>query len=404
MRSSLDMPPQDSQFSEMRVAGPILRRVQVRRQSPVRASDSAGSTASGPHLLQVPAQIAAPRVRSCGNATRRTAAVLSSMRSTADEARNSRTTSSMSSQDPLILSNSTSTELISSANTMRSHSSASSSDAEAEEESEDEEDGEDVTAAPSIRTTVAERPVDEQLGRVPNIESASQWNAYSSFSWYASTMQTSVDGSSDHDSNFRAAGSGRELDIEPLEQQEFLNALPMSTIVRESRVERPMGYSSAAPSQAEVERDQASDVDPTNALRMERYAPVDMNQGPMAQTRRVDISEYLWTDGESGNRILTVPVTGSDVDLQLYWTEITPQFTLDDFQCSSTAGSSRAGGQEASDSCIVCMDRSANATFIHGQTGHTACCLACALELQRRGETCPVCRLEFTAVIRNYMA
>lgn len=52
--------------------------------------------------------------------------------------------------------------------------------------------------------------------------------------------------------------------------------------------------------------------------------------------------------------------------------------------------------------CIVCADELANATFVHGSTGHTACCLPCALELERRGSACPICRQPFTAVIRNY--
>ena len=29
--------------------------------------------------------------------------------------------------------------------------------------------------------------------------------------------------------------------------------------------------------------------------------------------------------------------------------------------------------------CIICAERPANATFIHGSTGHTACCLQCAM-------------------------
>lgn len=54
--------------------------------------------------------------------------------------------------------------------------------------------------------------------------------------------------------------------------------------------------------------------------------------------------------------------------------------------------------------CIVCVKAAAVATFVHGLTGHTACCLRCAQEVQRRGNACPVCRQDFTAVIRNFVA
>lgn len=53
--------------------------------------------------------------------------------------------------------------------------------------------------------------------------------------------------------------------------------------------------------------------------------------------------------------------------------------------------------------CIVCVKAAAVATFVHGLTGHTACCLPCAQEVQRRGCSCPVCRLPFTSVIRNFV-
>eukprot|EP00927_Polykrikos_kofoidii_P059435 TRINITY_DN5458_c0_g1_i1.p1 TRINITY_DN5458_c0_g1~~TRINITY_DN5458_c0_g1_i1.p1 ORF type:complete len:206 (-),score=35.20 TRINITY_DN5458_c0_g1_i1:171-788(-) len=41
-------------------------------------------------------------------------------------------------------------------------------------------------------------------------------------------------------------------------------------------------------------------------------------------------------------------------------------------------------------------------TFVHGESGHTACCYDCAMEVQRRRRRCPVCRQQFTSVIRNY--
>eukprot|EP00929_Paragymnodinium_shiwhaense_P087591 TRINITY_DN47728_c0_g1_i1.p1 TRINITY_DN47728_c0_g1~~TRINITY_DN47728_c0_g1_i1.p1 ORF type:complete len:454 (-),score=76.42 TRINITY_DN47728_c0_g1_i1:368-1729(-) len=52
--------------------------------------------------------------------------------------------------------------------------------------------------------------------------------------------------------------------------------------------------------------------------------------------------------------------------------------------------------------CIVCASRRANATFVHGNTGHTTCCMRCAREIQRRGNACPVCRAPFTMIIHNF--
>ena len=45
-----------------------------------------------------------------------------------------------------------------------------------------------------------------------------------------------------------------------------------------------------------------------------------------------------------------------------------------------------------------------NATFVHGETGHIACCLLCARALQARGDSCPVCRLPVDVVIQHFFA
>merc|ERR1712218_259432 len=52
--------------------------------------------------------------------------------------------------------------------------------------------------------------------------------------------------------------------------------------------------------------------------------------------------------------------------------------------------------------CIICTESRANATFVHGSTGHTACCVECAEQMCTQGGTCPICRQGFTAVIRNF--
>merc|ERR1712039_830301 len=56
------------------------------------------------------------------------------------------------------------------------------------------------------------------------------------------------------------------------------------------------------------------------------------------------------------------------------------------------------GGQAV---CVVCQEFAAVATFIHGTTGHTACCVNCARRIQQHKQGCPVCRRPFVAVIRN---
>ena len=45
-----------------------------------------------------------------------------------------------------------------------------------------------------------------------------------------------------------------------------------------------------------------------------------------------------------------------------------------------------------------------NATFVHGETGHIACCLECARALRARGDTCPVCRTPIDLVIQHFWA
>merc|ERR1711970_321971 len=58
--------------------------------------------------------------------------------------------------------------------------------------------------------------------------------------------------------------------------------------------------------------------------------------------------------------------------------------------------------------CIICMGAPADATFVHGDTGHSCCCYACAAEVVRRGGArgaqCPVCRVRVERVIYNFYA
>lgn len=52
--------------------------------------------------------------------------------------------------------------------------------------------------------------------------------------------------------------------------------------------------------------------------------------------------------------------------------------------------------------CTVCHSARANATFVHGQSGHTVCCFRCAKRVHRESGKCPICRERIDLVLRNY--
>lgn len=54
--------------------------------------------------------------------------------------------------------------------------------------------------------------------------------------------------------------------------------------------------------------------------------------------------------------------------------------------------------------CVVCLTSERNATIVHGETGHVACCLVCARILKARGDKCPVCRDQIEKVIQHFYA
>lgn len=59
-----------------------------------------------------------------------------------------------------------------------------------------------------------------------------------------------------------------------------------------------------------------------------------------------------------------------------------------------------ADGTAGTGTCVICFDRPAIMTFVHGRTGHKACCPQCARQIPRR--KCPVCRQTFSSVILTY--
>ena len=52
--------------------------------------------------------------------------------------------------------------------------------------------------------------------------------------------------------------------------------------------------------------------------------------------------------------------------------------------------------------CSVCWESAADATIVHGETGHVCCCLPCAKQLKANGARCPICRAPIEAVIKAY--
>ena len=66
--------------------------------------------------------------------------------------------------------------------------------------------------------------------------------------------------------------------------------------------------------------------------------------------------------------------------------------------------------------CVVCMDATANMSFVHGNTAHLACCEACAKkwknvvydsdtdddDVPNTNEKCPVCRQRIKLIVKQF--
>lgn len=84
----------------------------------------------------------------------------------------------------------------------------------------------------------------------------------------------------------------------------------------------------------------------------------------------------------------------------------------DDDHCGAATGAGHNDQQQREHkrrskedhSCLVCFSSHRNATFVHGESGHIACCLECARVLKGRGDPCPVCRLPVDSVIQHFWA
>lgn len=58
---------------------------------------------------------------------------------------------------------------------------------------------------------------------------------------------------------------------------------------------------------------------------------------------------------------------------------------------------------DKSSECAICFENIKNATFVHGNSGHTCCCYDCAIKVEQSDRLCPICRVPISMVIRNFM-
>ena len=57
------------------------------------------------------------------------------------------------------------------------------------------------------------------------------------------------------------------------------------------------------------------------------------------------------------------------------------------------------------DECVVCMAMERDATIVHGDTGHVACCFTCATAIWKsESPICPICNVKIDSVIRQFHA
>jgi len=54
--------------------------------------------------------------------------------------------------------------------------------------------------------------------------------------------------------------------------------------------------------------------------------------------------------------------------------------------------------------CVICMNAERNATFVHQGTGHTVCCMSCAVVVRDTNRGCPLCRQRVEFVIQNFFS
>lgn len=77
---------------------------------------------------------------------------------------------------------------------------------------------------------------------------------------------------------------------------------------------------------------------------------------------------------------------------------------------SNHGGAAGAGGggahavasEPAPQECVVCLEAPVDAALVHSGTAHRHFCFACASELKRRKQKCPICRKRIQAVVKVF--
>ena len=73
---------------------------------------------------------------------------------------------------------------------------------------------------------------------------------------------------------------------------------------------------------------------------------------------------------------------------------------------SDTASSSSDDDESSNgdDTCVICLDAPKDAGIVHDGSVHVCCCLKCARELHRQGQSCPLCRQHIEVVLRTFVS
>ncbi len=70
-------------------------------------------------------------------------------------------------------------------------------------------------------------------------------------------------------------------------------------------------------------------------------------------------------------------------------------------KCSASKPAVEADGDERT--CVICMEKLANAALLHGEDMHTCTCLECGNDLLKAGTPCPMCRAPIERVMKIYI-
>eukprot|EP00980_Cylindrotheca_fusiformis_P004140 scaffold902_cov147-Cylindrotheca_fusiformis.AAC.5 len=131
-----------------------------------------------------------------------------------------------------------------------------------------------------------------------------------------------------------------------------------------------------------------------------QYDPGDPGLYHLEAQQRIQPTAPLRPDGarsSSSGGLSSIDSVSSETSRNNVSSEISCNNSL---SRNSRHGLDRSGANK----CLICLAEERNATIVHGETGHVACCLICARILKARGDKCPVCRLNIDLVIQQFWA